>query len=180
MGDFGNFCPLDCPPLIKYIVLAMASRKKRRKRGSKNQEAPPHAAPPPETETGPLPKPQKKFWILALAGLCAIIAGSLVVFRVLRPPAGLKKDPDLNVLIITLDATRADRLGCYGYPKAGTPNLDALAAGGVRFENAVCQVPLTGPSHCSLFTGVYPFVHRVHDDGKIGRASCRERVCYAV
>lgn len=165
MGDFGNFCPLDCPPLIKYIVLAMASRKKRRKRGSKNQEAPPHAAPPLETETGPLPKPQKKFWILALAGLCAIIAGSLVVFRVLRPPAGLKKDPDLNVLIITLDATRADRLGCYGYPKAGTPNLDALAAGGVRFENAVCQVPLTGPSHCSLFTGVYPFVHRVHDDG---------------
>jgi arylsulfatase A-like enzyme/Tfp pilus assembly protein PilF len=94
-----------------------------------------------------------------------VIAGFIVVFRIIRPTAGVKKDPGLNVLIITLDTTRADRLGCYGYPEAGTPSLDALAAGGVRFENAICQVPLTGPSHCSLFTGAYPFVHQVHNNG---------------
>ena len=144
----------------------MASRKKhRKKRKAKIQEVASHAVPAPKTGNGPVPKPQKKFRVLVMAALFAVIAGLIVVFRVIRPPAGVKKDPGLNILIITLDTTRADRLGCYGYPKAGTPNLDALAAGGVRFENATCQVPLTGPSHCSLFTGAYPFVHRVHNNG---------------
>ena len=131
----------------------MASRKKRRKRKLK------------KTGNGPIPKPQKKFSFLVFAALFVVIAGLVVVFRIIRPTADVKKDPGLNVLIITLDTTRADRLGCYGYPKAGTPNLDALAAGGIRFENATCQVPLTGPSHCSLFTGTYPFVHQVHNNG---------------
>jgi len=103
--------------------------------------------------------------LFVFAVLFIVIAGFIVVFRFIRRPAGAKKDPGLNVLIITLDTTRADRLGCYGYPKAGTPNLDALAAGGVRFDNTTCQVPLTGPSHCSLFTGAYPFVHQVHNNG---------------
>jgi arylsulfatase A-like enzyme/Flp pilus assembly protein TadD len=131
----------------------MASRKKRRKRKLI------------KTGNDPVPRPQKKIRLLVMAALFAVIAGFIVVFRVIRPPAGVKKDPGLNILIITLDTTRADRLGCYGYPKAGTPNLDSLAAGGVRFENATCQVPLTGPSHCSLFTGAYPFVHQVHNNG---------------
>ncbi len=113
----------------------------------------------------PVPKPQKRFSILVGATIIALIAGSFIVFRVLRPPAGLEKDPDLNILIVTLDTTRPDRLGSYGYPKAATPNLDALAAGGVRFEKAICQAPLTGPSHCSIFTGAYPFIHQVHNDG---------------
>jgi arylsulfatase A-like enzyme/Tfp pilus assembly protein PilF len=143
----------------------MASRKKRRKRKSKNPELSFHAASALKTGAGPVPKPRKKFRLLVFAALFVVIAGLTVVFRVIRPTAGVKKDPGLNVLTITLDTTRADRLGCYGYPKAGTPNLDALAAGGVRFENAICQVPLTGPSHCSLFTGAYPFIHQVHNNG---------------
>ncbi|MHC4698055.1 MAG: sulfatase, partial [Planctomycetota bacterium] len=61
-----------------------------------------------------------------------------------------------NVLLITLDTTRADRLGCYGYDAAGTPTMDALAQSGVRFEQAFCQVPLTLPSHASLLTGLCP------------------------
>jgi len=113
----------------------------------------------------PVPKPRNHFRLLVFAALFVVIAGFIVVFRSIRHPAAVKKDPGLNVLIITLDTTRADRLGCYGYPKASTPSLDALAAGGVRFENATCQVPLTGPSHCSLFTGAYPFVHQVHNNG---------------
>ena len=143
----------------------MASRKKRRKRKSKNPELSSHAASALKTGAGLVPTPRKKLRLLAFAALFVVIAGFIVVFRIIRPTAGVKKDPGLNVLIITLDTTRADRLGCYGYPKAGTPNLDALAAGGVRFENATCQVPLTGPSHCSLFTGAYPFVHQVHNNG---------------
>ncbi|NIM58189.1 MAG: sulfatase-like hydrolase/transferase, partial [Candidatus Aminicenantes bacterium] len=54
---------------------------------------------------------------------------------------------------------------CYGYDKAKTPRLDELAEKGVRFENAVCQAPLTLPSHASIFTGLYPPSHLIRDNG---------------
>lgn len=75
-----------------------------------------------------------------------------------------------NVLLITLDTTRADRLGCYGYATAQTPGLDNLAAGGVRFNQAFCQVPLTLPSHVSLLTGTYPACNgiRINAGGSLG------------
>jgi arylsulfatase A-like enzyme/Tfp pilus assembly protein PilF len=68
-----------------------------------------------------------------------------------------------NVLIITVDTLRADRLGCYGYPNAQTPAMDRLAQESVRFEQALAQVPLTWPSHASLFTATYPFSNGVQD-----------------
>lgn len=71
-------------------------------------------------------------------------------------PSGSAPPDSPNVLLITLDTTRADRLGCYGHEKARTPALDGLAATGVRFERAYCQVPLTLPSHASLMTGTNP------------------------
>ena len=80
------------------------------------------------------------------------------------PSAGAVRR-DLNVLLITIDTIRADRLGCYGYAAAGTPNLDRLAAEGVRFANAYAQVPLTLPSHCSIMTGTYPPDHLVRNNG---------------
>lgn len=61
-----------------------------------------------------------------------------------------------NVLLITLDTTRADRIGVYGYAAARTPNLDALARSGVRFDDATVQAPITGPSHASILTGMLP------------------------
>ena len=61
-----------------------------------------------------------------------------------------------NLLLITLDTTRADRLGCYGDKNARTPALDALASRGMVFEDAQAQVPLTLPSHASIMTGRYP------------------------
>ncbi|NIM58634.1 MAG: sulfatase-like hydrolase/transferase [Candidatus Aminicenantes bacterium] len=77
----------------------------------------------------------------------------------------IKKSDDLNVLLVTLDTTRADRVGYYGYKKAKTPNLDFLAANGVMFSDAYSQVPLTLPSHCSLLTGTYPLYNQVHNNG---------------
>lgn len=71
-----------------------------------------------------------------------------------------------NFLLITLDTTRADRLGCYGCELASTPALDALALRGTLFERAYSQVPLTTPSHCSLFTGRYPREHGVRNNGR--------------
>jgi len=72
---------------------------------------------------------------------------------------------DWNLLLVTLDTTRADRLGCYGYASAATPVMDELARGGVLVRNAYCQTPLTLPSHASLFTGLYPKSHGVRDNG---------------
>jgi arylsulfatase A-like enzyme len=69
------------------------------------------------------------------------------------------------VLLITLDTTRADRLGSYGHAAASTPNLDRLAAGGVRFARALSPVPLTLPAHASLMTGRNPFRHGVRNNG---------------
>lgn len=71
----------------------------------------------------------------------------------------------LNLVLVTIDTLRADRLGCYGYPKIETPNLDSVASRGVAFENAVAQAPLTSPSHASMMTGLLPTVHKVRDTG---------------
>ncbi len=60
------------------------------------------------------------------------------------------------MLLVTLDTTRADRLGCYGNRGALTPVLDRLAANGVLFSRALCQAPLTLPSHASLLTSTHP------------------------
>ena len=72
---------------------------------------------------------------------------------------------DLNLLIITLDTTRADRLGAYGWPESVTPELDRIARQGVMFEHAVTSAPLTLPAHSSLFTAKYPPHHGVRDNG---------------
>ena len=63
-----------------------------------------------------------------------------------------------------MDTLRADRVGAYGYAEAKTPVLDALAARGVRFEQAQSAIPLTGPSHSTILTGLYPPEHGVRDN----------------
>ncbi|HMB55487.1 MAG TPA: sulfatase, partial [Thermoanaerobaculia bacterium] len=70
-----------------------------------------------------------------------------------------------SVLLITLDTTRADRLGAYGSSSARTPTLDNLAAAGTLFENAYAVAPLTLPAHASMLTGAYPPEHGVRNNG---------------
>ncbi len=72
---------------------------------------------------------------------------------------------NLNLLIITIDTLRADHLGIYGYTQTKTPNIDRLAEKGILFRNAYSHVPLTLPSHCSLFSGTLPIFHGVRDNG---------------
>ena len=76
---------------------------------------------------------------------------------------GAKAKP--SVLLVTLDTTRADAMGTYGHAGAKTPNFDALAAQGVRFDRAYATVPLTTPSHASMLPGLYPPRHGVHNNG---------------
>ena len=77
---------------------------------------------------------------------CALAAAPRAQQKVARP----------NVLLVTLDTFRADRIGAYGYKLAATPNLDRLAREGVRFADATTQAPLTAPAHAALLTGQYP------------------------
>ena len=74
------------------------------------------------------------------------------------------KKENLNVCLITIDTLRADRVGYSGYD-IETPHLDFLGRGGARFMNAVCQVPLTLPSHASILTGTNPPFHKVRNNG---------------
>ncbi len=79
-----------------------------------------------------------------------------------------KEEAVERVFLITLDTTRADHIGCYGYEKIETPNIDTVAREGVLFTNAICQVPVTLPSHVSIMTGFYPPEHGVrHNSGYI-------------
>jgi arylsulfatase A-like enzyme len=70
-----------------------------------------------------------------------------------------------SVLLVTIDTLRADHVGVYGAVQAETPRLDALAAAGTRFENAIASTPLTLPSHASLLTGLDPPRHGVRHNG---------------
>ena len=69
-----------------------------------------------------------------------------------------------NVLLITMDTVRADRIGAYGYTRGATPALDRLAREGVRFADATTQAPLTAPAHVALLTGLYPARIGVRDN----------------
>ncbi len=68
------------------------------------------------------------------------------------PPATAKQP---NVLLVTIDTLRADRLGAYGFAPAHTPVIDQIAREGVRCDHAICQLPQTDPSHAALLTGLY-------------------------
>ena len=78
--------------------------------------------------------------------------------------AGQQSAPKTSVLLITIDTLRADRLGCYGYVGAKTPRIDRLAKEGIQFTNAFSHVPLTRPSHTSMFSGLNPYETGVHDN----------------
>lgn len=66
-----------------------------------------------------------------------------------------------NVLFLICDDLNCD-IGCYGHPLVKTPNIDALAVRGVRFDKAYCQYPLCGPSRASFMTGLYPDQTLIH------------------
>ncbi len=66
-----------------------------------------------------------------------------------------------NIVLVTFDTVRIDKIGCYGAPSSATPNIDALSREGITFRNAHCQAPITRPSHASMLTSLYPRSHGV-------------------
>lgn len=70
-----------------------------------------------------------------------------------------------DIVLVSVDTLRFDHLPVYGYTRVSTPSIDSLARRGARFETCIASVPLTLPSHCSIFTGKYPPHHGVRDNG---------------
>ena len=70
------------------------------------------------------------------------------------------------VILISIDTLRADHLSAYGYRAVQTPNIDAFAEQGTLFAHADSQIPLTLPSHASLFTSTYPFQNRIEENAE--------------
>lgn len=91
--------------------------------------------------------------------IATVLGVTLAAVAVCAEPA-----PPVSVLLITLDTTRADHLGCYGSDLGATPNLDRLAGGGVLFRQALSPAPLTLPSHTSLFSARVPRRHGARDN----------------
>jgi choline-sulfatase len=79
-----------------------------------------------------------------------------------------------NVLLVTLDTTRADRLSAYGYPHAATPHLDAVARAGALFRSCTSASAFTQPSHASILTGTYPTFHGLRINGQAALAGAHE------
>jgi choline-sulfatase len=99
------------------------------------------------------------FWLLsgrAVRTAAGVDLGSL--------PRGAARGA-LNLVVVTLDTTRADRIGAYGARDVETPAIDGLAREGALFEQAVSVAPLTLPAHSSIFTGKFPPEHGVRDNG---------------
>jgi arylsulfatase A-like enzyme/Tfp pilus assembly protein PilF len=146
-------------------------KKKRRKKRKKEQDSLRPQLQKVRSEEVPEKRGYKKRTLTLLLALLFILVTAFLFFHFFFFPTKVKRDSGLNVLLVTMDTTRADRLGCYGYKKAKTPNLDSLALKGVQFLNAYCQVPLTTPSHCSILTGTYPIYHQVHNNGTYALSS---------
>src|SRR5258706_8852586 len=95
--------------------------------------------------------------------LCLVCSVASAMAGTTTPPPAKSQPP--NVILITLDTTRADRMGFLGSKRGLTPNLDALARQSVVFTHAYSQVPLTTASHATILTGTYPQFHQVTNFG---------------
>jgi arylsulfatase A-like enzyme/Flp pilus assembly protein TadD len=106
----------------------------------------------------------KKLLSLA-AGLAFVVAGlSGGCSAYQRPPALTGSAAGSNVLLITIDTLRVDRVGAYGNGSGLTPALDRLADSGLRFAEAYTPVPMTLPAHASILTGLEPFSHGIRNN----------------
>jgi len=90
------------------------------------------------------------------------------------PPRAALLFPRAPIVLISIDTLRADHLAAYGYRGGSTPAIDRFASGGIVFEDAYSQIPLTLPSHATLLSGRLPTRHGVRDNIGFALASDQE------
>lgn len=95
-----------------------------------------------------------------------LLAACLTAFA----SSGCDRRRPANVLVVTIDTLRVDRVGCYGFGLAITPAMDRIAREGVRCTDAITSAPITLPAHSSMFTGLFPPAHGVRDNGNYALA----------
>ena len=106
-------------------------------------------------------------WLsVLLIGMCAHLAGCSSE----DAPSPARLRADHNVVVLLIDCLRADHVGAYGHTNPTTPHIDALAADGVRFEQAIAQTNWTKPSIVSLFTGTHLSAHTITEGRLAGRS----------
>lgn len=114
---------------------------------------------------GPGKKGQKTLFI-SLGIIVVVAVAAIYLARSKKADfSRFRGDRAFNVILITVDTLRADRLGCYGFRRIETPTIDFFASRGIRFENCMATTPLTLPSHTSILTGTLPLFHGVRDNG---------------
>jgi arylsulfatase A-like enzyme/Flp pilus assembly protein TadD len=125
--------------------------------------------------------------LIALVALVALVAGlaGAVLWRSRRQqsaaqPLAAGALRGGNVLLVTIDTLRADRVGAYGSPLGLTPAIDRLAREGLRAAAAYSHVPLTLPSHATIMTGLYPFSNGVRDNGTFRLDNTRSTLAKAL
>jgi arylsulfatase A-like enzyme/Flp pilus assembly protein TadD len=129
------------------------ARKRSRKR------RPPTEPPPSFAPT----RGRRWRWILLGGVVAAALLASIALYWP-RRGVEVRREPGLNVLLVTVDTLRADALGAYGHPEAPAPWIDRLAEGGVLFERAYAHNVVTLPSHANILSGRYPLDHGVRDN----------------
>ena len=100
-------------------------------------------------------------WILP----CLLLLGG-IVFAGSPARSAEAKDGELNVLLISIDTIRPDRLSCYSTAFVRTPHIEGLASKGIVFSRAFAHNPTTLPSHANILLGTTPLHHGVHDNAK--------------
>ncbi len=107
----------------------------------------------------------RRCWLVLGSALLVVTIAAFASCRRERGESLVVGGEGFNVLLVTLDTTRVDCLGCYGHPTIQTPNLDALAREGVLFSQCSTCAPVTLPAHASILTGTYPFAHGSRQNG---------------
>jgi choline-sulfatase len=102
--------------------------------------------------------------LLLASGGCSAARGR-IAHKPAAVPSSTSSTQHPNVILITVDTTRADRMGFLGSTRGLTPNLDAMARDGTAFTHAYSHVPLTTASHATILTGTYPQYNHVNDFG---------------
>ncbi len=97
--------------------------------------------------------------LLCIISVLFVLPGGSISFCNAFQAEDSKKD--FNIVLITIDALRADHLSCYGYKRKTSPNIDKIAEKGILFKNAIAPSSWTVPSMVSLFTSVYPLNHGI-------------------